>query len=63
MEDYSKVRNKPSTQDGYQDVIDRNIISILGRMKVMDVQRLDVAAMMKTGIKPWRCLCVRPYRG
>lgn len=47
MEDYSKVRNKPSTQDGYQGVIDRNIIPILGRMKAMDVQRPDVAEMMK----------------
>ncbi|WP_207389738.1 tyrosine-type recombinase/integrase [Stutzerimonas kirkiae] len=47
MEDYSKVRNKPSTQEGYQSVIDRNIIPILGRMKVQDLKRPDVAAMMK----------------
>ncbi|HBO3058547.1 DUF4102 domain-containing protein [Pseudomonas aeruginosa] len=47
MEDYSKVRNKPSTQEGYQGAIDRNIIPMLGRMKVQDVKRLDVAAMMK----------------
>lgn len=47
MEDYSKQRNKPSTQHGYQSVIDRNIIPILGRMKVQDVKRPDVAAMMK----------------
>lgn len=47
LEDYSKVRNKPSTQAGYQSVIDRNIISMLGRMKVQDVKRPDVAAMMK----------------
>jgi len=47
MEDYSKQRNKPSTQLGYQSVIDRNIIPILGRMKVQDVKRPDVAAMMK----------------
>jgi hypothetical protein len=47
MEDYSKHRNKPSTQKGYQSNIDRNTISILGRMKVQDVKRADVAAMMK----------------
>jgi integrase len=47
MEDYSKNRNKPSTQRGYQGNIDRNIIPILGRMKVQDVKRPDVAAMMK----------------
>ena len=47
MEDYSKVRNKPSTQEGYQGVINRNIIPMLGRMKVQDVKRPDVAAMMK----------------
>ncbi|WP_254046942.1 site-specific integrase [Pusillimonas sp. T2] len=47
MEDYSKQRNKPSTQEGYQGVIDRNIIPLLGRMKVQDVKRSDVAAAMK----------------
>ncbi|EMD1678965.1 tyrosine-type recombinase/integrase [Klebsiella variicola] len=47
MEDYSKQRNKPSTQRGYQGVIDRCIIPILGRMKVQDVKRPDVAALMK----------------
>ena len=47
MEDYSKQRNKPSTQRGYQGVIDRCIIPIMGRMKVQDVKRPDVAALMK----------------
>ncbi|MBN9342456.1 MAG: integrase arm-type DNA-binding domain-containing protein [Comamonadaceae bacterium] len=47
MEDHSKQRNKPSTQEGYQSVINRNIIPLLGRMKVQDVKRPDVAAMMK----------------
>jgi integrase len=47
MEDYSKQRNKPSTQEGYQSVIDRNIVPLLGRMKVQDVKRPDVASMMK----------------
>src|SRR3546814_19032214 len=47
MEDYSKQRNKPSTQRGYQGVIDRCIIPIMGRMKVQDVKRPDVATLMK----------------
>ena len=47
MEDYSSQRNKPSTQEGYQSVIDRNIIPMLGRMKVQDLKRPDVASMMK----------------
>lgn len=47
MEDYSKQRNKPSTQRGYQAVIDRNIVPILGRTKAQDVKRPDVAGMMK----------------
>jgi len=47
MEDYSKKRNKPSTRVGYQGVIDRCIIPIMGRMKVQDVKRPDVAALMK----------------
>lgn len=47
MEDYSRQRNKPSTQEGYQSVIDRNIIPMLGRIKVQDVKRSDVAAAMK----------------
>ena len=47
MEDYSRQRNKPSTQRGYQGVIDRCIIPIMGRMKVQDVKRPDVAALMK----------------
>ncbi len=37
MEDYSKKRNKPSTRVGYQGVIDRYIIPLLGRKKVHDV--------------------------
>ena len=37
MEDYSKKRNKLSTQAGYQAVINRNIIPLLGRKKVQDV--------------------------
>ncbi|WP_438819548.1 integrase arm-type DNA-binding domain-containing protein [Lonsdalea populi] len=47
MEDYSKQRNKPSTQRGYQGLIDRCIIPIMGRMKVQNVKRPDVAALMK----------------
>ncbi|MBN0002145.1 integrase, partial [Pseudomonas aeruginosa] len=33
--------------EGYQSVIDRNIIPMLGRMKVQDLKRPDVASMMK----------------
>ena len=43
MEDYSRHRNKPSTQRGYQGNIDHKIIPILGRMKhrpVTDGQRV-----------------------
>lgn len=47
MEDYSKQRNKPSTQRGYQAVIDRCIVPMLGRLKVQDVKRPDVATAMK----------------
>ena len=36
MEDYSKKRNKPTTQRGYQAVIDRCIVPVLGRKKVQD---------------------------
>ena len=53
MEDYSKKRNKVSTQDGYQGVIDRNIIPLLGRKKVHDVKRPDIAGLMeKLAYKP-----------
>ncbi|MFK1435581.1 PDDEXK nuclease domain-containing protein [Pseudomonas aeruginosa] len=47
MEDYSRKRNKPSTQVGYQGVIDRNIIPLLGRKKVQDVKRPDIATFME----------------
>lgn len=47
MEDYSKQRNKPSTQRGYWGVVNRNILPMLGRMKVQDVKRPDIASMMK----------------
>lgn len=47
MEDYSKQRNKATTQRGYWGVINRNIIPIMGRMKVQDVKRPDIAALMK----------------
>lgn len=53
MEDHSKKRNKPSTQLGYQRVIDRCIIPLLGRKKVQDVKRPDVAGLMeKLSYKP-----------
>nr|WP_175801389.1 integrase arm-type DNA-binding domain-containing protein [Burkholderia anthina] len=43
MEDYSSKRNKPSTPDGYQAVINRNVIPLLGRKKVHEVKRPDIA--------------------
>ncbi|MAK75096.1 MAG: integrase [Pseudomonadales bacterium] len=53
MEDYSKKRNKPSTRVGYQGVIDRCIIPLLGRKKVHDVKRPDIAGLMeKLSYKP-----------
>lgn len=47
MEDYSKKRNKPSTRVGYQGVINRCIVPLLGRKKVHDVKRPDVAGLME----------------
>jgi len=53
MADYSSKRNKPSTQLGYQRVIDRCIIPLLGRRKVQDVKRPDVVSVMeKLAYKP-----------
>lgn len=53
MADYSSKRNKPSTQEGYQGVIDRCIIPLLGRKKVQDVKRPDVVGVMeKLAYKP-----------
>jgi integrase len=47
MEDYSKKRTKLSTQAGYQAVINRNIIPLLGRKKVQDVKRPEIAGLME----------------
>lgn len=47
MEYYSKKRNKLSTQAGYQAVINRNIIPLLGRKKVQDVKRPEIAGLME----------------
>lgn len=47
MEDYSKSRNKPSTQRSYQHQIDRSIIPAFGSKKVLEVSRADVIALMK----------------
>jgi len=53
MKDYSSKRNKPTTQAGYQAAIDRNIIPMLGRKKVYDVKRPDIAGLMeKLSYKP-----------
>ena len=47
MEDYSKTRNKPSTQRSYQHQIDRWIIPAFGGKKIPEVSRADVIALMK----------------
>jgi hypothetical protein len=47
MEDHSKKRNKASPRVGYQGVIDRSIIPLLGRKKVHDVKRPDIAGLME----------------
>ncbi len=47
MEDHSKKRNKPSIRVGYQGVIDRCIIPLLGRKKVHDVKRPDITGLME----------------
>ena len=47
MEDYSKTRNKPSTQRSYQYQIDRLIIPAFGGKKIPEVSRADVIALMK----------------
>lgn len=47
MEDYSKTRNKPSTQRTYQHLIDSSIIPAFGSKKVPEITRMDVIALMK----------------
>lgn len=51
IEEYSKTRNKPSTVATYQDQIDRYIVPKLGRIKVPELTRLDVTAMMRDMVK------------
>lgn len=47
IEEYSKPRNKPRTVDTYQGYIDRHIIPALGKMKVPDLTRADITALMR----------------
>ncbi|MDB5971102.1 MAG: integrase [Hydrocarboniphaga sp.] len=47
MEDYSKTRNKPSTQRSNQFQIDRYIIPAFGSTKVHEVTRTDITSLMK----------------
>jgi len=47
IEEYSKPRNKPRTVDTYQGYIDRYIISALGKLKVPDVTRAHITALMR----------------
>lgn len=47
MEDHSRVRNKPSTQDRYQYHIEKYIVPAFGRKKAHEVTRNDITALMK----------------
>lgn len=47
IEEYSKPRNKPRTVDTYQGYIDRYIIPALGKLKVPDVTRAHITALMR----------------
>lgn len=47
MEDHSKRHNKKSSQKTYQTYINNHIIPKLGKLKVSEVKRADIAAMMK----------------
>src|SRR3546814_14129916 len=51
MEDYSKLRNKPTPQDGYQSVTARNTIPMNGRMKDQADERQHGAGMVKERTK------------
>jgi len=47
IEDYSKSHNKPSTVEGNRKYMSLHILPALGNMKVPDVTRQDIIAMMK----------------
>ena len=47
MEDHSKLRNKPSTQQSYQYQIDRYVVPAFGSKKAHEVTRQDITALMK----------------
>ncbi|MCK9513415.1 MAG: site-specific integrase [Pigmentiphaga sp.] len=47
IEEYSKLRNKPSTVETYQDQIKLHIIPALGALKVPDVTRVHITALMR----------------
>lgn len=47
IDEYSKPRNKPRTVQTYQAYIDRYIVSALGKLKVPDVTRLHITALMR----------------
>jgi integrase len=47
IEEYSKPRNKPRTVETYQGYIDRYIIPALGKLKVPDVTRAHITALMR----------------
>ena len=47
MDDYSKLRNKPSTQDSYQYQINSYIVPAFGGEKVHEVTRPHIVTLMK----------------
>jgi len=47
IKEYSTLRNKPSTVKTYQDQINLHIIPALGTLKVPDVTRMHITALMR----------------
>ena len=47
IEEYSKTRNKPRTVESYEGYIKRHIIPELGKVKVPDLTRVEVTALMR----------------
>ncbi len=46
ISDYSKLHNKPSTVESNENNIKNHVLPRLGRMKVPDVTRADISALM-----------------
>jgi integrase len=47
IEEYSRTRNKSRTVESYEGYIERHIIPALGRIKVPDLTRVEVTALMR----------------